>query len=205
MAYGNKRNSRRNEVETNSGEPRINHRIRAPEVRVIDPEGEQLGIMSVEEALEQAERFGLDLVEVAQQAKPPVCRIMDYGKFKYQQNKKASEARKRGARVELKEIKLRPKTDEHDFMTKLRHARRFLEDNNKVKISIMFRGREITHPEIAREMLERAAKVLEDVSDVEQAPKMEGRNMTLLLSFSKKAAAQEAKAGAHAEEEEEEA
>lgn len=189
MAYGNnRRNSNRRQDGANNGEPRINGRIRTPEVRVIDPDGEQLGIMSVDEALEHSERFGLDLVEVAPNAKPPVCRIMDYGKFKYQQNKKASEARKKGARVELKEIKLRPKTDEHDVMTKLRHARRFLESNNKVKISIMFRGREITHPEIAREMLERAAKELEDVSEVEQPPRMEGRNMTLLLSFSKKEA-----------------
>lgn len=190
MAYGNnKKNTRRPEAG-NNGDPRINGRIRAHEVRVIDPDGEQLGIMAVDDALESAERFGLDLVEVAPQAKPPVCRIMDYGKFKYQQNKKASEARKKGARVELKEIKLRPKTDEHDIMTKLRHARRFLEDNNKVKISIMFRGREITHPEIARDMLDRAAKELADCSEVEQSPRMEGRNMTLLLSFSKKEPAQ---------------
>ncbi len=190
MAYGNnnKKGPRRDAGNNNSGEPRINGRIRVrtPEVRVIDPDGEQLGIMSVDDALEQSERFGLDLVEVAPKAKPPVCRIMDYGKFKYQQNKKASEAKKKGARVELKEIKLRPKTDDHDVETKLRHARRFLEKNNKVKISIMFRGREITHPEIAREMLERAAEELADVSEVEQPPRMEGRNMTLLLSFSKK-------------------
>jgi len=190
MAYGNnnKKGPRRDAGNNNSGEPRINGRIRVrtPEVRVIDPDGEQLGIMSVDDALEQSERFGLDLVEVAPKAKPPVCRIMDYGKFKYQQNKKASEAKKKGVRVELKEIKLRPKTDDHDVETKLRHARRFLEKNNKVKISIMFRGREITHPEIAREMLERAAEELADVSEVEQPPRMEGRNMTLLLSFSKK-------------------
>ena len=182
MTYGSNRRNMNRPDGRNSGEPNINGRIRAHEVRVIDPEGEQLGIMSADDALEQAERFGLDLVEVAPQAKPPVCRIMDYGKFKYQQNKKANEARKKGARVELKEIKLRPKTDVHDVMTKLRHARRFLEEHNKVKISIMFRGREITHPEIARDMLEAAAKELEEIAEVEQTPRMEGRNMTLLLS-----------------------
>ena len=151
---------------------------------MIDPEGEQLGIMTVDDALEQAERFGLDLVEVAPNARPPVCRIMDYGKYKYQQKKRSSDARKKGARV-----KLRPKTDEHDFMTKLKHARRFLEKNNKVKITIMFRGREITHPEIARDMLERAAEELADVAEVEQGARMEGRNMTMMLNFSSKAVA----------------
>ncbi|MEC9442376.1 MAG: translation initiation factor IF-3 [Myxococcota bacterium] len=185
MAYGKKGNRRENAGR--SDEPRLNGRIRAPEIRVIDPDGEQLGIMTVDDALEQAERFGLDLVEVAPNARPPVCRIMDYGKYKYQQKKRSSDARKKGARVELKEIKLRPKTDEHDFMTKLKHARRFLEKNNKVKITIMFRGREITHPEIAREMLERAAVELADVAEVEQSARMEGRNMTMMLNFSSKA------------------
>lgn len=179
MSYGKKN---RREETGRSDEPRLNNRIRATEIRVIDPDGEQLGIMTVEDALEQSERFGLDLVEVAPQARPPVCRIMDYGKYKYQQKKRSSDARKKGARVELKEIKLRPKTDEHDFMTKLRHARRFLESNNKVKVTIMFRGREITHPEIARDMLDRAALELADISDVEQTPRMEGRNMTLMLN-----------------------
>ena len=183
MAYGKKGN-RRDNAAGRSDEPRLNGRIRAPEIRVIDPEGEQLGIMTVDDALEQAERFGLDLVEVAPNARPPVCRIMDYGKYKYQQKKRSSDARKKGARVEL-----RPKTDEHDFMTKLKHARRFLEKNNKVKITIMFRGREITHPEIARDMLERAAEELADVAEVEQGARMEGRNMTMMLNFSSKAVA----------------
>jgi translation initiation factor IF-3 len=163
-------------------DPRVNRRIRAPEVRVIDPDGEQLGIMTVDDALERAEGFGLDLVEVAPTARPPVCRIMDYGKYKYQQKKRTAEARKKTSRVELKEVKLRPKTDEHDFQTKLRHARAFLEENNKVKITVMFRGREITHPEIARTMLERAAVVLEDAAQVEQTPRMEGRNMIMMLA-----------------------
>ncbi|RDV39676.1 translation initiation factor IF-3 [Bradymonadaceae bacterium TMQ3] len=163
-------------------EPKINRRIRAPEVRVIDPDGEQLGIMSSDDALEKAEGFGLDLVEVAPQARPPVVRIMDYGKFKYQQKKRTAEARKKSSRVELKEVKFRPKTDEHDFQTKLRRARRFLEENNKVKLTVMFRGREITHPEIARTMLQRAAEELADAAQVEQSTRMEGRNMTLFLT-----------------------
>ncbi|MBA2665083.1 MAG: translation initiation factor IF-3 [Bradymonadaceae bacterium] len=163
-------------------DPRINRRIRAPEVRVIDPEGEQLGVMTVEDALERAERFGLDLVEVAPAAKPPVVRIMDYGKYKYQQKKRTAEARKKSTRVELKEVKLRPKTDDHDFQTKLRRARGFLEENNKVKITVMFRGREITHPEIARDMLDRAAEILADAAQIEQSARMEGRNMTMFLA-----------------------
>lgn len=162
--------------------PRINARIRVDQVRVIDPEGEQLGIMEIDDALEKADEFGLDLVEVAPNAKPPVCRIMDYGKYKYQQSKRLAEARKKSSRVEMKEVKLRPKTDDHDFMTKVRKAREFLESNNKVKFTIMFRGREITHPEIAYDMLERAAEELEDCASVEQRARMEGRNMTMMLS-----------------------
>jgi translation initiation factor IF-3 len=161
--------------------PRINGRIRVPEVRVIDPEGEQLGIMTIEDALERAEDFELDLVEVAPNARPPVCKIMDYGKYKYQQKKRTAEARKKSSRVELKEVKFRPKTDEHDFQTKLKHARRFLEANNKVKITVMFRGREITHSDLAREQLERASEILSDCSKVEQSPRLEGRNMTMML------------------------
>ncbi|MEC9397587.1 MAG: translation initiation factor IF-3 [Myxococcota bacterium] len=156
-------------------------------MRLIDAEGEQCGIVETADALSKAEEDGLDLVEIAPHERPPVCRIMDYGKYKYQQKKRSSDARKKGARVELKEIKLRPKTDEHDFMTKLKHARRFLEKNNTVKITIMFRGREITHPEIAREMLARAAVELADVAEVEQSARMEGRNMTMMLNFSSKA------------------
>jgi len=115
-------------------------------------------------------------------AKPPVCRIMDYGKYKYQQKKRSAEAKKKSARVELKEVKLRPKTDDHDFLTKVRHARSFLEEGNKVKFTIMFRGREITHPEIAAKMLVRAAELLTDTADVEQDGRLEGRNMTMMLS-----------------------
>ena len=147
---------------------------------MIDPQGEQLGVMRLDDAMEQAEGFGLDLVEVAPNARPPVCKIMDYGKYKYQQSKRNSKSK--GAKVELKEIKMRPKTDEHDFQTKLKHARRFLEKSNKVKFTIRFRGREITHPEIARDMLVRAAELLDDVSDVEMRPRLEGRAMTMMLN-----------------------
>lgn len=163
-------------------DPRINRRIRAPELRVIDPEGEQLGILSLDDALERAETYGLDLVEVAPQAKPPVCRIMDFGKYKYQQKKRSAESKKKSSRVELKEVKFRPKTDSHDIETKLRHARRFLEARNRVKFTVMFRGRELAHPEIPRDMLYECAKALADVADMEQSPRMEGRNMTMLLT-----------------------
>lgn len=163
-------------------DPRVNRRIRSAEVRMIDPDGEQLGIMSIDDALDKAEEFGLDLVEVAPNAKPPVCRIMDYGKYKYQQKKRTAEARKKSSRVELKEVKMRPKTDDHDFQTKVRHARKFLEEHNKVKFTVMFRGREITHPEIAFEMLKEAAQLLSDIAEVEQAAKLEGRNMGMMLA-----------------------
>ena len=171
------RHSRSKDVRESQDEgARINKRIRAFEVRVIDPDGEQLGVMRLEDALDSAQGFGLDLVEVAPNARPPVCKIMDYGKYKYEMSKKAQKSK--SARVELKEIKMRPKTDEHDFHTKLRKARGFLEKTNKVKFTVRFRGREITHPEIARAMLERAAKILTDVSDVEANPRLEGRAMT---------------------------
>lgn len=163
-------------------DPRINHRIRATEVRVIDPEGNQLGVVSLDDALEKAEDFGLDLVEVAPNARPPVCRIMDFGKYKYQQKKRSAEAKKKSSRVELKEVKFRPKTDSHDIETKLRHARKFLEARNRVKFTVMFRGREMAHPELAEEMLIECAAALADIADVEQRPKMEGRNMTMLVT-----------------------
>lgn len=160
-------------------------------MRVIDPEGEQLGILDIEDALERAEGFGLDLVEVAPQAKPPVCRIMDFGKYKYQQKKRSAESKKKSTRVELKEVKFRPKTDSHDIETKLRHARKFLEGRNRVKFTVMFRGREMAHPDIPRTMLLGCAEALSDIADMEQAPKMEGRNMTMLLTPGGKTATEE--------------
>ena len=153
-----------------------------PQVRVVDSEGNQLGIMPTSEALNIAAEAGLDLVEVAPQAKPPVCRIMDYGKYKYQMSKRAREARKKQTVINIKEIKLRPKTDEHDFLFKERNARKFLESGDRVRFFVFFRGREIVHKEIGEKMLNRLAEDLKDVSNVEALPRMEGRKMTMLLA-----------------------
>ncbi|WP_028845828.1 translation initiation factor IF-3 [Thermodesulfatator atlanticus] len=160
---------------------RVNERIRAPRVRLIDASGKQVGIVSREEALRLAEEQGLDLVEIAPQADPPVCRIMDYGQFLYQQAKKAKEAKKKQAVVEVKEIKVRPKTDVHDLETKIRHIKRFLKDKNKVKIRVFFRGREITKPELGMEVLKKILQAVEEEAQVEMKPKMEGRQMIMVL------------------------
>jgi translation initiation factor IF-3 len=151
-------------------------------VRVVDQEGEQLGIMATEEALQLAEGQGFDLVEVAPDAKPPVCRIMDYGKYKYQQSKRLQQAKKKQKVILVKEIKLRPKTEEHDYQFKTQHVRRFLQDGHKAKVTIMFRGREMAHVELGQRILDRIATDMEDVAVVEQAPKQEGRNMSMVLS-----------------------
>lgn len=164
----------------------INQAIRASEVRVIDDEGGQLGVMDISSALRAAEEQGLDLVEVSPNANPPVCRIMDYGKYKYQQSKRAAEAKKKQARVDVKEVKLRPKTDEHDYQFKIKNAKRFLSDGNKVKITIMFRGREVTHPEFGRRILERIATDVEEVGQIESQPNMTGRFMSMVIGPVKK-------------------
>jgi translation initiation factor IF-3 len=161
---------------------RVNDRIRIKEVRVISQDGTQLGIMPIEQALQTAYSQNLDLVEVAPEARPPVCRIMDYGKYRYEQSKKAREARKKQTIIELKEIKLRPKTEEHDFKFKARHAERFLKEGNKAKVTMMFRGREMIRMDRGKALLNRFVEVLKDVAVVEQAPKIEGRNMTLILA-----------------------
>jgi len=161
---------------------RVNQRIRAAQVRVISPEGEQLGILDVPDALARAEEFGLDLVEVAPNVDPPVCKIMDYGKFRYEESKKEHERKKKQATVILKEIKLRPKTEEHDLAYKVERLKRFIADNCKVKVTVMFRGREITHPEQARLLIDRVLKMVGDEVQVEQSAKFEGRNMTLVLA-----------------------
>ena len=166
-------------------EPRINERIRVREVRVIGPEGDQLGILLTDDARSKANELGLDLVEVSPTARPPVCKIMDYGKFKYMTKKKAVEQRKNQKVIEVKEVKFRPKTDTHDVEIKTGHARQFLEDGNKVKMTIMFRGREITHPEIGQQMLERVAELLKDVAMVEFFPRMEGRAMFMVMAPAK--------------------
>jgi len=160
----------------------VNRQIRISPVRVISAEGAQLGIMSVDEALAAAESQGLDLVEVAPNARPPVVRIMDYGKFKYEQARKAREARKKQHQIQIKEVKFRPGIEAHDFEFKIRHARRFLEEGNKVKATMMFRGRQMAHPEIGRDVLVRVAQALEDVGRVESEPLLEGRNMTMILA-----------------------
>ncbi|MCF6178777.1 MAG: translation initiation factor IF-3 [Geopsychrobacter sp.] len=167
-------------------ETNINDAIRAVQVRVIDDEGNQLGILSTSLALHTASERGLDLVEVSPQADPPVCRIMDFGKYKYQMAKRASEARKKQVRVELKEVKMRPKTDSHDFQFKIKHARRFLEEGNKVKLTIMFRGRENAHPEQGMMQLDRAVEALKDLGQVESKPSKMGRFMTMVVGPLKK-------------------
>src|SRR4030043_1028416 len=161
---------------------RINREIRAKEVRVIDPEGKQLGILPVVEALRAAANFELDLVEVSPKSEPPVCRIMDYGKFKYQQSKKAHDAKKNKAVVHLKEVKMRPKTEEHDFQFKVRHIERFLKEGNKTKVTVVFRGRELAHPEMGRKMLNRVTEESKEWAKVEQGPKFEGRNFIMVLT-----------------------
>ncbi|HZA51184.1 MAG TPA: translation initiation factor IF-3 [Myxococcaceae bacterium] len=155
-------------------------------MRVVGPNAEQLGVLTIEQALARAQEEGLDLVEVNPMSKPPVCKIMDYGKFKYEEKKKASEAKKKQVVVHLKEVKLRPKTEEHDYEFKVRNVKRFLEEGNKARITIMFRGREITHREQGQHILEDVVKDTKDVGVVEQAPRMEGRQMYMILAPSPK-------------------
>ncbi len=156
--------------------------ILAREVLVIGPEGEQLGVMSKQDALDAAYDNGLDLVEVASSASPPVCRIMDYGRFKYQQSKKAQIAKKKQKVIQIKEIKIRPKTDMHDLEVKARNARRFLSEGNKIKVTVRFRGREIVHPDRGQIVMDRFLELLEGECVIEQRAKMEGRNMILVLA-----------------------
>jgi translation initiation factor IF-3 len=153
---------------------------------VVLDDGEQLGILDITAALEAASSRGLDLVEVSPNAAPPVCRVMDYGKFKYQASKKAAEAKKKTAKVELKEVKLRPKTEDHDYNFKMKNAIRFLEAGNKVKVTIMFRGREVTHPQFGRRLLERIAEDVKELGQVEMMPKMAGRFMSMVIAPIKK-------------------
>lgn len=160
---------------------RVNDSIRARDVRLIDSSGEQLGVMPLKEALRIASEKGMDLVEVAPNAKPVVCRIMDYGKFKYEQAKREKEARKRQKVVEIKEIKMRPNIEEHDFEVKAKNAERFLKEGNKVKVTIMFRGREIVHAELAKNLLKRLAERVGEFGFVERDGKVEGRNMVMIL------------------------
>ncbi|WP_405008613.1 translation initiation factor IF-3 [Kitasatospora purpeofusca] len=169
-----------------STEPRINDRIRVPEVRLVGPSGEQVGIVPLAKALELAQEYDLDLVEVAATARPPVCKLMDYGKFKYESAMKAREARKNQAHTVIKEMKLRPKIDPHDYDTKKGHVVRFLKQGDKVKITIMFRGREQSRPELGFRLLQRLADDVQDLGFIESSPKQDGRNMIMVLGPHKK-------------------
>ncbi len=178
-------------------EPRINDRIRVPEVRLVGPNGEQVGIVRIEDALRLAQESDLDLVEVAPMERPPVCKLMDYGKFKYENAQKARESRKNQVNTVIKEMKLRPKIDPHDYETKKGHVVRFLKAGDKVKITIMFRGREQSRPELGFRLLQRLAEDVQELGFVEFAPKQDGRNMIMVLGPYKKKA--EAMAEAKAE------
>jgi translation initiation factor IF-3 len=162
--------------------PIINERIRFPKVRVIDADGSQLGIMSSREAMQMAEEKELDLVLVSDKADPPVCKIIDYGKHKFEQEKKAKEAKKKQHTVDVKEVKMRYKIEEHDYNVRISQAERFLKAGDKVKATIMFRGREIQHSDLAETLLKRMATDLQEIAEVQQAPKKEGRNMMMLLA-----------------------
>jgi translation initiation factor IF-3 len=161
---------------------RINKNIRAREVRVIDPEGQQIGILPIQEALQTAEESGLDLVEISPNANPPVCKVMDYGRYKYEQTKKRQEAKKKQSTFTVKEIKVRPKTGDHDLQTKIGHIRKFIEKKDKVKVTVMFRGREITLSHLGRDVLEKVVEQTAEFATIEQSPKMEGRTMIMVLA-----------------------
>ncbi|MGE5469149.1 MAG: translation initiation factor IF-3 [Ignavibacteria bacterium] len=165
---------------------RLNEEITAPEVRLIGLEGEQVGIVSVRQALSMAEEAGVDLVEIAPLAAPPVCRIMDFGKFKYQEAKRAHEAKLKQKQIQVKEVKFRPGTDDNDYQIKMRNLIKFLQEGDKAKITLRFRGREMAHQEFGMRMLERIKADLEDIGQVEQFPKMEGRQLIMVIAPTKK-------------------
>ncbi|MFO1154761.1 MAG: translation initiation factor IF-3 [Rhodospirillales bacterium] len=162
--------------------PRINDEISVPTVRLIDADGEQKGVVSVRDALQMAFAAGLDLVEIAPQAEPPVCKILDFGKFKYEAQKRRNEARKKQKVIEVKEIKMRPGIDEHDYQVKVRNMRRFLDEGDKVKVTIRFRGREMVHQDLGLKVLDRVRDELEDLSKVEQYAKLEGKQMVMVIA-----------------------
>lgn len=161
--------------------PRINERIGVREVRVVTDDGEQLGVLPTREALAKARELGLDLVEVAPNSRPPVCRVMDFGRYKYEQSKKSKQARKKQHQVKIKEIKMRPKIETHDYEFKKKHIIEFLEEGEKVKVTLQFRGREMAHTDLGRKILDRLAKELVEIAKVESAPRQEGRIMVMML------------------------
>ena len=172
----------RQEMPSSSDGPRINEMINSRSVRCIDPDGEQLGILSIDEAMNKAEELGLDLVELQPNADPPVCKILDYGKHKYQAQKRANEARKKQKIIEVKEIKLRPNIDQHDYQVKMKAVRKFIDGGDKVKITLRFRGREMAHVELGTVLLSRVQEDIDDFAKIESMPKMEGRQMTMILA-----------------------
>jgi translation initiation factor IF-3 len=177
-------------------ETRINERIRVPQVRLIGEDGNQVGVVDTGEALRYAQERDLDLVEVAAEARPPVCRVLDYSKYKYEQEQKAKQARRHQKQVNVREIKLRPKIADNDYETKKNHVARFLNGDDRVKVTIMFRGREQTHPERGERLLMRLADDVAEIGSIEQRPQQDGRNMTMLLSPTKKQSADESEDGA---------
>lgn len=179
-SFNNQRGGGRSKLPQQKGE-RCNEFIRASEVLVIAEDGEQLGVLPIADALSRAKSVGLDLVEVSPEANPPVCRIMDYGKRKYELQKKKQETKKRQSLSQIKEIRMRPKTDEHDYQTKLRHILRFLSEGDKCRVAILFRGREIVHKERAEAMMQRIIEEIQEVGKVEQEPKIEGKALAMLL------------------------
>jgi len=174
--------ARNDSIQDTTKRVRVNRQIRISPVRVIGADGSQLGIMEVDTALRMADEAGLDLVEVAPTARPPVVRIMDYGKYKFEMAKQARQAKKKQHVIELKEVKYRPGIGEHDFETKTGHARRFLEEKNKVKVTMMFRGRQVAHPELGQAVLDRVAAALSDVGKVESSGRLEGKMMTMIVA-----------------------
>ena len=176
------RRRRWRDVKPDEEKVRVNFRIRVPEVRVVNEDGQQLGVMATEAARDIAARIGLDLVEISPNGKPPVCKIMDYGRYKYELKKKASSARKTQHQSHLKEVKLRPQIDEHDLAFKVNNARRFLIEGDKVKTTVMFRGREIVHSQLGRNLLDQVVERLEGVAKAESSPQMEGRTLSMILA-----------------------
>ncbi|MFS4436720.1 translation initiation factor IF-3 [Paracoccaceae bacterium GXU_MW_L88] len=162
--------------------PRTNEKIRAPEIRLIGPDGQNVGLVDPRKAWEAAQQLGLDLVEISPNANPPVCKIMDYGKYKYEQQKREAEARKNQKTMEVKEVKFRPNTDTHDYDVKMKNVTKFLEKGDKVKVTLRFRGREMAHQNLGRELLERVAEDSKDLGKVDSMPKMEGRQMVMMIS-----------------------
>ncbi|MBM3952507.1 MAG: translation initiation factor IF-3 [Rhodospirillales bacterium] len=162
--------------------PRVNEEIVAPKVRLVGPDGQMIGVVSVPEAIAKASEYGLDLIEISPNADPPVCKVMDYGKFKYEVQKKKNEARKKQKVIDIKEIKMRPGIDEHDYQVKMRSVRRFLDEGDKVKMTIRFRGREMVHMELGTKVLDRIRADIDAIAKVEQTPRTEGRMMTMVIA-----------------------